>query len=140
MAFSAYNLAANLAVALLLVPIWGYWGLIAANVAAVTSSAGLTLLVFGRSLGLNMRSWFASLSLDLLLLVVVLAGVLAWLGLKVSQPSLLILVALGGVYVLVYCACALLLELSQPADQAWLRKRLQARLRERPFFQGTMAP
>ncbi len=140
MSFSAYNLVVNFILALLLVPAWGYWGLIAANVAAVSSSAVLTLLFFGRVTGLSRRLWLTAFSPDLLLWTALLAVGLIWVAQRLVQPNLAELFVLGGAYALLYAAGAFVLELLRPDEQAWLRTRLRALLRQRSLTQGTMAP
>ncbi len=140
MTFSAYNLVVNFFLALLLVPRWGYWGLIAANGVAVSSSAALTLLIFGRVVGLSRRLWLTAFSPDLLLWTGLLAAGLVGIAQHWGKPALAELMALGVAYGLLYAAGAFILELIQPGEQAWLRPRLRALLRQRSVSQGTVTP
>lgn len=132
--FSLYNLTVNLALAVLWVPRWGYAGLIAANVLAITSSAALTQLVFARAVGISFAAWLAALSPRMLVWLSALAGLLTWLGGRWQQPHVLGLLLLGGGFLLVYAAGLWLLGLLRPEETAWLHRQV----RRRSGYQGVM--
>ncbi|MCX7851488.1 MAG: oligosaccharide flippase family protein [Caldilineales bacterium] len=132
--FSFYNLTVNLVLAMLWVPVWGYDGLIAANVLAITSSAALTQLVFGRAVGVSPASWLATLSPRLLAWPAMLGGLLAWLGGRWQQPHIPGLLLLGGGFLLVYAVGLWVLGLLRPEETAWLQRQV----RRRSGYQGVM--
>ncbi|NOX63171.1 MAG: oligosaccharide flippase family protein [Chloroflexi bacterium] len=120
--FSIYNAALNLALALLLVPRWGFQGVLAANVLAITSSALFTLWAFRRLSGLSVREWWRGLSPDVLFWVGGLALGLGWLATRLTDPSLLQIVALVALYACGYVAGLVALRLLRPEESAWLRE------------------
>ncbi len=122
---AAYTMIVNLALVLLLVPRWGFAGIIAANTVAVSSSGLVTLAVFARVSGLSPRATLSALSPAVLAWIVVLALGLAWLGARLPQPTLLQLAGLGSLYALCYAAG--LVVLLRPEESAWLRQRLRFR-------------
>lgn len=130
---AVYNMVANLVLVLALVPRYDFAGLIAANSLAVSSSGVVTLVVFARVSRLAMRDMLAALSPAVIAWIALLSMALAWLGARLSQPTLVQLAVLGCVYALCYAAG--LTVLLRPEESAWLRQHL----RFRSSFQG-MAP
>lgn len=130
-----YNMALNFILVLVLAPRWGYWGLIAANVIAISSSGFLTLAVFGRVSDVDRRAFAVALSPGVVIWAMLLAVGLAWVGERIAQPDLLHLLLLGGVYTLIYGVGLIVLGLLRPEESAWLRRWL----RPSSLFQG-MAP
>lgn len=131
-AFPAYNALANLVLVLLLLPVLGYWGVIAANVVAVTTSALLTLAFFARLLGMKSGALLAALSPGILLWVAGLALGFVWLVGQVTRPGWLELVLLGCLYLVVYLLGLLALGLLRPDESAWLKQRFG----QRPSIRG----
>ncbi len=122
-AFSAYNALLNLVLALLLVSWWGYWGVIAANVIAISSSALLTFWLFARFIKLDQRSLFLAASPGVLVWAVALAVGLAWLGEWFMPLRLVEIAVLAGIYILVYGLGLVGLRLLRTEEIAWLRQR-----------------
>jgi hypothetical protein len=117
----------NLALVLLLVPRWGFSGIIVANSLAVGSSGVLTLWVFGRVSGLRSTAIVAALSPAVIAWILALALGLAWLGAHLHQPTLYQLAVLGSLYGLCYAAGLMILGLLRPEESAWLRQHLHLR-------------
>lgn len=124
---AVYNMLVNLALVLLLVPRWGFSGIIAANSLAVSSSGVLTLWVFGRVSNLKSMAIVAALSPAVIAWILALALGLAWLGARLHQPTLYQLAVLGSLYGLCYAAGLMTLGLLRPEESAWLRQHLRLR-------------
>ncbi len=122
---AVYNMAINLILVLLLIPRYGFSGLIAANSLAVGSSGMLTLVVFGRASRLDLRAMLAALSPGVLAWIILLALGLSWLGARLSQPTLTQVAILGCIYALCYAAGLMIL--LRPEESAWLRQHLRPR-------------
>jgi O-antigen/teichoic acid export membrane protein len=130
--FSLYNLLTNLLLAVLWVPVWGYGGLIAANLLAITSSAALTQLVFAYAVGSSPLLWIRMLSPGVLIWLSALAGLWAWFGSRWPHPHVPGLLLLGGGFLLVYAGGLWFLRLLRPEETAWLQRRV----RRRSGYQG----
>jgi|GEM_PF-4956919 len=130
--FSLYNLLTNLVLAVIWVPVWGYDGLIAANMLAITSSAVLTHLVFGHAVGVSPALWLRVLSPAMLVWLSALAGLWAWFSSRWQHPHVPGLLLLGGGFILVYAGGLWFLRLLRPEETAWLQRRI----RRRSGYQG----
>lgn len=120
--FSTYNALLNLLLALLLTPIWGYWGVIAANVIAVGSSALLTLWLFAWLIQMDRRSLIRTLSPKIWAWAIILAGGLAWFGARQTPHTLIEVGVWAGIYSLVYGMGLLGLKLLWPEERTWLHQ------------------
>jgi len=121
-AFSTYNAVLNLLLVLLCTPFWGFWGVIAANVIAVSSSAVLTLWLFARLIQMDRRSLMLALSPRIWVWAIVLAVGLAWFGTRLMPRNLIEIGIWAGAYLLVYGLGLLGLKLLWPEERAWLRQ------------------
>lgn len=120
--FAAYNMVLNLFLALVFVPRFGFGGLIAANAAAVISSALLTLAGFGRHCRATLREMAAALSPGVLLWLGLLAALFWGIGTRLFEPRLLHLVGLGTLFGLIYVAGLWRLRLFRPDEIGWLKR------------------
>ncbi len=123
--FSLYNLLINLLLAIMWVPVWGYHGLIAANMVAITSSAALTQLVFGHAVGVSPAFWLRALSPAMLVWLSTLVGLWTWFGSRWQHPHVPGLFLLGGAFLLIYTGGLWLLRLLRPEEAAWLQRRIR---------------
>jgi len=121
-AFSAYNAALNLILALSFTPVWGFWGVIAANVVAVGSSALLTVWRFARLIHQDRRALTLALSPGVWAWAVALAAGLAWWGRRLTPLQPVGIALLAGVYILLYGIGLVGLRLLRPEESAWLRQ------------------
>ena len=132
MLLSLYHLVSNLILALILVPAQGFFGLLIANVLALTSSALLTLALFKLGTGVRLRAWLGTFSPALLLWTLAPALGLAWWGTQLVRPQLWMVVLLGGGYVLLYGSGVAAWLLRHGVESAqlrlWLRRRLALEL------------
>ena len=126
--FSTYNAVINLVLALILVPLWGFWGILAANFVAISSSGLFTLFYFRKQCGLSIRQWLTALSPGVLLWMAFVATGLGWIGSRLPAPPLWQIVLLGAVYLACYVAGLFGLGLLRPDETAWLRAGIGRRL------------
>ena len=127
MVFSAYNAILNLGLALICTPLWGFWGVIAANVVAVSSSAVLTLWLYAQFINMDRRSLALALSPRIWAWATALALGLAWLGAQMMPLHLVELALLAGIYLFLYGLGLSQLRLLRPEERAWLHQRFLER-------------
>ncbi|MCO6451803.1 MAG: oligosaccharide flippase family protein [Caldilineales bacterium] len=133
--FSTYNAIVNLILAVLLVPLWGFWGIIAANVAAISSSALVTLLYFRAHCGLGVRQWLTAMSPRVILWIIAVTLLFVWLGGRLAAPQLWQVVILGLGFFACYGCGLLVLGLLRPDEMARLRAGVGRR-----FYRGALSP
>ncbi|RME43639.1 MAG: hypothetical protein D6791_15000 [Chloroflexi bacterium] len=122
--FSVYNALLNLLLVVWLVPAFGFGGIIIANVAAVATSALLTLFSFAHLIALGFRRLIAALVPGAWLWAVLLALALARLADSLATPSLVGLALMGLGFLVVYALGLPLLHLLREDETLWLRRLL----------------
>ncbi|MCP4166256.1 MAG: oligosaccharide flippase family protein [Chloroflexi bacterium] len=123
--FSGYNVLVALSLGLILAPILGFGGVVAANVLAVSTSALLTLWLFGRFIHLERNTILATLSPGVWLWVVVLVFLLGWVAHQYPEMGLLELVLAGVIFLAVYILGLFGFRLLRSEEIAWVRHMLR---------------
>ncbi len=120
--FAFYNLLLTLLLGLLLAPIWGFAGVLAANVLAVGSSALLTLWFFARRCAARSDDLRQALPARLLGWLAALAAVWWWAGGQIAAPWWPGLIGLAALFAGVFMAGLWILRLLRPADLGLFRR------------------